>query len=98
MRKQYKFKSMVLSFLALWLGLHFGALANEAILTIDEKDVHRPIFVVKLDDKDFPKIEGSHAIYRIFVFEDKDSKIIEESGNPLLNLWTDDEGGIRVKP
>ena len=98
MRKQYKFKSMALSFLVLWLGLHFGALADETMPTIDEKDIHKPIFVVTLDNKDFPKVEGMHAIYRIFVFEDKDSKIIEESSTPILNFWTDDEGSVRVKP
>jgi hypothetical protein len=109
MKKQRNFKIMVLSFLFLWTGLHLAALADEPTtdkpdfidepsLTIDENDIHRPIFVVTLNNKGFPKVEGKPAIYRIFVVEDKDSQIIEESDNPVLNLWTDEQGSKRVHP
>lgn len=96
MRRQLKKR---LSLMALTFVLFFGsatAAANEGEFqnfTFSEKDVHKPIFVVLLDDDNTSMVHGEAAIYRIFF----GNVSTDDSTNPVLNLWTDDKGSKRVQ-
>ena len=85
--------------MALTFVLFFGSLTTAAAnegefqnFTFNETDIHKPIFVVLLDDDNTELVHGEAAVYRIFF----DSNAADDSLNPVLNLWTDKKGSKRV--
>ena len=95
-RKQFKVITAFILVFVLFFGSHTVMATQEPHknFTLNEADIHKPIFVVTLKDDKTRTPESARAIYRIF-FGGEDG--VEEEGFPVLNFWTDDKGSKRVQ-